>query len=167
MKNERRIAPAGVRFLVALVALGAICAGCASMPTGRFDTLVAASKGVETSTAQTDADLVKLTRRFMMFSPAPGPYRVDSFAPVVEVGGARLDFDFGPRLEPRQAALGVLAAYTEVLAAFARKDYGASWTKRRTRSVEASSGWRVTSRRRRPPSKAPASWRRPRTASVT
>jgi hypothetical protein len=124
MKNERRIAPAGVRFLVALVALGAVCAGCAGMPTGRFDTLVAASKGVETSTAQTDADLVKLTQRFMMFSPAPGPYRVDSFAPVVEVGGARLDFDFGPRLEPRQAALGVLAAYTEVLAAFARKDYG-------------------------------------------
>jgi hypothetical protein len=36
--------------------------------------VVAASKGVETSTAQTDADLVKLTRRFMMFSPAPGPY---------------------------------------------------------------------------------------------
>src|SRR5437899_9536720 len=124
MKNERRIAPAGVRFLVALVALGAICAGCAGMPTGRFDTLVAASNGVEARTAQTDADLVKLTRRFMTFSPAPGPYRVDSFAPVVEVGGARLDFDFGPRLEPRQAALGVLAAYTEVLAAFARKDYG-------------------------------------------
>ncbi len=86
MKNERRIAPAGVRFLVALVALGAICAGCASMPTGRFDTLVAASKGVETSTAQTDADLVKLTRRFMMFSPAPGPYRVDSFAPSACAG---------------------------------------------------------------------------------
>src|SRR3989442_13629646 len=39
-------------------------------------------------------------------------------------GGARLDLDSAPRLEPRQAALGVLAAYTEVLAAFARKDYG-------------------------------------------
>jgi len=124
MKNERRVAATGVRFLVALVVLCAVCAGCAGMPTGRFDTLVAASKAVEMSTAQTDADLVNLTRRFMMFSPAPGPYRVDSFTPVVEVGGARVDFDFGPRLEPRQAALGVLAAYTEVLAAFARKDYG-------------------------------------------
>jgi len=72
----------------------------------------------------------------------PGPYRVDSFAPVVEVGGARLDFDFGPRLEPRQAALGVLAAYTEVLAPSPGRTTGASWTERRTRSVEASSGWR-------------------------
>ena len=124
MKNERRVAAAGVRFLVALVVLGAMCAGCSAMPTGRFDTLVAASKAVEVGTAQTDADFINLTRRFMTFSPAPGPYRVDSFAPVVEVGGARLDFDFGPRLEPRQAALGVLVAYTEVLAAFARKDYG-------------------------------------------
>ncbi|OLC57338.1 MAG: hypothetical protein AUH76_19310 [Candidatus Rokubacteria bacterium 13_1_40CM_4_67_11] len=123
MKTERRIAPAGVRFLVALVALSTISAGCAAVPTGRFDALAAASKGVETRTTQTDADLVKLTRRFMLFSPAPGPYRADSFAPVVEVGGARLDFDFGPRLEPRQAALGVLASYTEALAAFARKDY--------------------------------------------
>src|SRR5437867_6475527 len=123
MKNERRIVSVGVRFLVALVALGAISAGCAAVPTGRFDALAAASKGVETRTTQTDADLVKLTRRFMLFSPAPGPYRADSFAPVVEVGGARLDFDFGPRLEPRQAALGVLASYTEALAAFARKDY--------------------------------------------
>src|SRR3989441_10924715 len=123
MKNEPRSAPAGVRFLVALVALGAICAGCASMPTGRFDTLVAASKGVETSTAQTDADLVKLTRRFMLFSPAPGPYRGDSFAPVVEGGGARLDFDFGPRLEPRQAGLGVLAPYTQAPPALAPEGY--------------------------------------------
>ena len=123
MKTERRIVPAGVRFLVALVALSTISAGCAAVPTGRFDALAAASKGVETRTTQTDADLVKLTRRFMLFSPAPGPYRADSFAPVVEVGGARLDFDFGPRLEPRQAALGVLASYTEALAAFARKDY--------------------------------------------
>jgi hypothetical protein len=124
MKNGRHITPAGARFLVALVVIGVVCAGCAGMPTGRFDTLVAASKAMEISTAQTDADLMNLTRRFMTFSPAPGPYRVDSFAPVVEVGGARVDFDFGPRLEPRQAALGVLAAYTEVLAAFARKDYG-------------------------------------------
>jgi len=123
VKNERRIA-ARVRFLVVLVVLGAMCAGCAGLPTGRFDTLAAASKGVETRTAQTDADVVKLTRRFMVFSPAPGPYRVDSFVPVVEVGATRLDFDFGPRLEPRQAALGVLAAYTDALAAFARKDYG-------------------------------------------
>src|SRR2546422_10252477 len=123
MKNARRIAPAGVRFLVAFVALGALCAGCAGMPTDRFDTLVAASKGVETRTTQTDADLVKLTRRFMLFSPAPGPYRAASVAPVVEVGGARLDFDFGPRLEPRQAALGVRASSTEAIAVFARKDY--------------------------------------------
>ena len=124
MKNERKVAPAAVRFLVALAVLGLACAGCgATVPTGRFDALAEASLGVEAKTVQTDADFVRLTRRFMTFSPAPGPYRADSFAPIVEVGGTRLDFDFGPRLEPRQAALGVLAAYTEALAAFARKDY--------------------------------------------
>src|SRR6266545_2284448 len=98
MKNERRIVSVGVRFLVALVALGAICAGCASMPTGRFDTLVAASKGVETSTAQTDADLVTLTRRFMMFSPR----QLDE----VGVGLGRARLHALARREPRQAALG-------------------------------------------------------------
>jgi hypothetical protein len=124
MNTERRIAPPGARLLVALVVLGAVSAGCgATVPTGRFDALAEASRGVESKTAQTDADFLKLTRRFMTFSPAPGPYRADSFAPVVDVGGTRVDFDFGPRLEPRQAALGVLAAYTEALAAFARKDY--------------------------------------------
>jgi len=123
MKSERGVAPTAVLLLVALVALGALSAGCAGLPTGRFDALASASKGVEMATAQTDADFVRLTRRFMTFSPAPGPYRADSFAPIVEVGGAKVDFDFGPRLEPRQAALGVLASYTEVLAAFARKDY--------------------------------------------
>src|SRR2546426_11600836 len=121
MKNARRIAPAGVRFLVAFVALGALCAGCAGMPTGRFDTLVAASKGVETRTTQTDADLVKLTRRFMLFSPAPGPYRADSFAPVVEGGGAPVDFALCPRLEPRLAALVGLASYPDSISAVSRK----------------------------------------------
>jgi hypothetical protein len=124
MNTERRIAPPGARLLVAIVVLGAVSAGCgAAVPTGRFDALAEASRGVESKTAQTDADFIKLTRRFMTFSPAPGPYRADSFAPVVDVGGTRVDFDFGPRLAPRQAALGVLAAYTEALAAFARKDY--------------------------------------------
>ena len=124
MKNQRRIAPSGARVLVALLLLGAVCAGCgAAVPTGRFDALAEASRGVESKTAQADADFIKLTRRFMTLSPAAGPYRADSFAPVVDVGGTRVDFDFGPRLEPRQLALGVLVAYTEALAAFARKDY--------------------------------------------
>jgi hypothetical protein len=64
-----------------------------------------------------------MTRRFMIFSPAPGPYTPRSFAPVVSVGGQQLDFDFGPRLAPRKAALDVLTSYTDALAAFAKKDY--------------------------------------------
>jgi hypothetical protein len=103
-----------------LVALVAVFAGCgAALPTGRFDALAAASKAVETKTAETDAEIVKLTRRFMVFAPAKGQYTVTSFKP--ELDG--MDFDFGPRLAPRLAALDVLASYTQALAAFARKDY--------------------------------------------
>ena len=117
MKIEARAVLTRGLVLVALVAL---CAGCgAAVPTGRFDALAAASKGVESKTRETDADIVKLTRRFMVFAPAEGPYKLDSFAPVVD----GQDFDFAPRLAPRLAALDVLAAYTEALAAFARKDY--------------------------------------------
>ena len=116
MKTEARVVLARGLMLLALVA---IVAGCASLPTGRFDALAAASKGVEMRTLQTDADVVKLTRRFMVFVPAPLPYKVDSFKPIVD----GQDFDFAPRLEPRQVALDVLASYTEALAAFARKDY--------------------------------------------
>ena len=100
-----------------------LTAGCAGLPTGRFDALAAASKELETRTTETDADIVQLTRRFMLFSPAPGPYTVDSFVPTVDIDGTKHDFDLGPRLAPRQAALDVVAAYTEALAAFARKDY--------------------------------------------
>jgi len=60
----------------------------------------------------------------MMFSPAPGPYRVDKLSRRSASGRRATGLRFRPPLEPRQAALGVLAAYTEVLAAFARKDYG-------------------------------------------
>jgi hypothetical protein len=109
-----------VRLALAVVVLAA---GCAALPTGRFDTLATAAKGVEARTTETDADIVQLTRRFMLFSPAPGPYTVNSFVPAVDIGGTKFDFDFGPRLEPRQAALDVLVAYTDALAAFARKDY--------------------------------------------
>ncbi|HMH52336.1 MAG TPA: hypothetical protein VK548_19005 [Candidatus Acidoferrum sp.] len=102
-----------------LVALVAVFAGCgAALPTGRFDALAAASKGVENKTRETDADIVKLTRRFMIFT-AQAPYKDTSFKP--EIDG--MDFDFGPRLAPRLAALDVLASYTQALAAFARKDY--------------------------------------------
>jgi hypothetical protein len=106
-----------------LLMVALLAAGCAGLPTGRFDALAAAAKGVETRTTETDADIVQLTRRFMLFSPAPGPYTVSSFAPTIDIDGAKHDFDFGPRLEPRRAALDVLVAYTEALAAFARKDY--------------------------------------------
>ena len=112
--------PGIVRPLLMVVLLAA---GCAGLPTGRFDALATAAKGVETGATETDADIVQLTRRFMLFSPAPGPYTVSSFAPTIDIDGTKHDFDFGPRLEPRRAALDVLVAYTEALAAFARKDY--------------------------------------------
>ena len=108
--------------MVAVVLAGLLC-GCAGLPTGRFDALAGAVKGVDANAAETDDGIVALTQQFMIFSPAPGPYRVDSFAPVIDVQGQRRDFAFGPRLEPREAALDVLVSYTEALAAFARKDY--------------------------------------------
>jgi hypothetical protein len=109
--------------VVGLVLVILLFAGCAGVPTGRFDALATAAKEVHTKTSATDADIVQLTRRFMIFSPAAGPYTANSFVPTIEIDGTKYDFDFGPRLEPRQAALDVLAAYTEALAAFARKDY--------------------------------------------
>lgn len=84
------------RPLVLAVVL--LAAGCAALPTGRFDTLAAAAKGVEARTTETDAEVVQLTRRFMLFSPAPGPYTVNSFVPAVDIDGRKFDFDFGPRL---------------------------------------------------------------------
>ena len=108
---------------ISVMALAAGLAGCAGLPTGRFDSLATSTRDIQTKTVQTDGDLVKLTRRFMIFSPAPGDYKPDTFAPVIEVAGQKHDFDFGPRLEPREAALEVLAAYAAALAAFARKDY--------------------------------------------
>jgi hypothetical protein len=98
-------------------------AGCAALPIGRFDALAAATRETQNRTAATDADVVQLSRRFMIFSPAPGPYTASSFVPRIEIGGTTLDFDFGPRLAPREAALAVLAGYATALAAFARKDY--------------------------------------------
>ena len=106
-----------------VLAIVLLIAGCASIPTGRFDALATVAKEVDTKTSATDADIVQLTRRFMVFSPAPGPYTANSFVPTIEIDGMKHDFDFGPRLEPRRAALDVLAAYTEALAAFAKKDY--------------------------------------------
>lgn len=106
-----------------VVAVALLVAGCASLPTGRFDALATAAKEVDVRASAMDADIVGLTQRFMIFSPASGPYTVNSFAPVIDVDGTKYDFDFGPRLEPRQAALEVLASYAEALAAFARKDY--------------------------------------------
>jgi hypothetical protein len=87
---------AGIVPLVLAVVL--LAAGCAALPTGRFDTLAAAAKGVEARTTETDAEVVQLTRRFMLFSPAPGPYTVNSFVPAVDIDGRKFDFDFGPRL---------------------------------------------------------------------
>jgi len=117
MKTEARLILTRALILVALVAL---CAGCgAAVPTGRFDVLAAASKDVEIKTRETDADIVKLTRRFMVFTPTLKEYKLNSFEPTIE----GQSFAFGPRLEPRHAALDVLASYTEALAAFARKDY--------------------------------------------
>jgi hypothetical protein len=118
LRRQDRLEAVRIVLAVALLA-----AGCAGLPTGRFDALATAAKEVETRATTTDADVVALTRRFMIFSPASGPYTVNSFAPVIDVDGTKVDFDFGPRLEPRQAALDVLASYTEALAAFARKDY--------------------------------------------
>ena len=112
-----------VAYSMLAFALAVLLNGCAGLPTGRFDALAAASRGVDASTAEADSEIVKLTRRFMIFSPAPGPYKIDSFAPVIEVQGQRRDFDFGPRLAPRKAALDVLVSYTEAVAAFAKKDY--------------------------------------------
>jgi len=106
-----------------VLAIVLLIAGCASIPTGRFDALATVAKEVDTKTSATDADIVQLTRRFMVFSPAPGPYTANSFVPTIEIDGMKHDFDFGPRLEPRRAAVDVLAAYTEALAAFAKKDY--------------------------------------------
>jgi hypothetical protein len=125
-RDPRRLEVTWIVLAVALLA-----AGCAGLPTGRFDALATAAKEVEVRASTTDADLVGLTRRFMIFSPASGPYTVNSFAPVIDVDGTKYDFDFGPRLAPRQAALDVLASYTEALAAFARKDYSAIWTRPR------------------------------------
>jgi hypothetical protein len=109
-------------YIVA-ASLTGLLSGCAGLPTGRFDALVGSVKSVETTTTETDREITLLTRHFMIFSPSPGPYRVESFVPVIEIQGQRRDFDFGPRLEPRGAALDVLVSYAEALAAFARKDY--------------------------------------------
>jgi hypothetical protein len=108
-------------LLVAIILV--LASGCAAVPTGRFDALALATREVDTRTGEVDGDVVQITRRFMIFSPAPGPYTPRSFAPVVTVGGQQADFDFGPRLAPRKAALDVLVAYTEALSAFAKKDY--------------------------------------------
>jgi hypothetical protein len=105
------------------MALAAALAGCAGLPTGRFEALATSTRDIQTKTVQTDGDIVKLIRRFMVFSPAPGEYKLDSFAPVIEVAGTKQDFDLGPSLEPREAALDTLAAYASALAAFAKKDY--------------------------------------------
>jgi hypothetical protein len=121
--GARGLARARLAGGLVLLVLAVTATGCGSVPRGRFDALAAASKDVEARTVETDADIVRLTRRFMIFSPAPGPYTTRSFVPEIDVDGQKQDFDFGPRLQPREAALGVLSAYTEALAAFAKKDY--------------------------------------------
>ena len=108
---------------VTLSIVGVMVGGCAALPVGRFDSLAAAGKNVEVKTRDADARVVKMTRQYMIFNPAEGDYTVKSFAPTVKDDGRTYDFDFGPRLEVREAALEVLTNYLEALAAFARKDY--------------------------------------------
>jgi hypothetical protein len=110
---------------ITLSIVGMMGAGCAALPVGRFDALAAAGRHVEERTRDADARVILMTRQYMIFNPARGDYTVKTFVPAVEEGGRTLDFDFGPRLEPREAALDVLTRYLEALAAFAKKDYQA------------------------------------------
>ncbi len=97
---------------------------CASIPSGRFDSLAAASQTVLQSSVETYARIENLQRRYMLFNPAEGPFTVNTFKPqIVDDQGQMRDFDLGPRLRFRESALEVLAKYAEALQAFAKKDY--------------------------------------------
>jgi len=113
-----------IRLLVWLALGLPLVTACAAIPTGRFDALSAASRSVLDSSSATYSRIEGLQRNYMVFNPAEGRLTPESFkAVVVDDQGRKLDFDLRPRLRFRESVLEALSNYTDVLQAFAKKDY--------------------------------------------
>jgi hypothetical protein len=122
------------------LALVLLAGGCVSIPTGRFDSLSEASHAIRSDSGETYARIGTLQREYMAFNPAEGRLTPDSFKPVVvDDQGQRREFDLGPRLRFRESVLDVLSDYTDVLQAFAKKDYQGGLDKA-TQKLNASVG---------------------------
>jgi hypothetical protein len=98
--------------------------GCASLPTGRFDSLAAASHLILQGSKNTYTRIETLERGYMVFNPVPGKLAPGTFRPtIIDDNGKTHDFDYAPRLRFRESALEVLATYADTLQAFVKKDY--------------------------------------------
>jgi hypothetical protein len=127
--------------LVAWLALGLpLVTACTTIPVGRFEALAESSRSVLDGSSATYSRIEGLQWQYMVFNPADGRLTPDSFKPVVvDDQGRRQDFDLRPRLRFRETALEALADYTDVLQAFAKKDYQGDLDKA-TQKLSASLG---------------------------
>jgi hypothetical protein len=116
MSHERKGA---LRFALLAATLLFFAGGCAaSVPQARFHVLASSGSRILTTTSETYARIVRLERAFIVASTGDEKLTVDSFRPAVE----GRTFDLEPELALREAALGVLVKYLQVLEAFASTD---------------------------------------------
>lgn len=94
---------------------------CGTIPSGRYESLRAASEGVSSTLGETYVRIEKRQREFVVLAAPNQPLTKDSFKPVIH----GQSFDIKPELEYRDNVLNVLVNYCKALEALAGKNFAA------------------------------------------
>jgi len=92
--------------------------GCASIPTGRYQTFSAATENIQSLIVNTDTRIEERQREFAVITAPNEKLTTSTFKPNLD--GA--SYDITSQLRSREATLDVLVKYAKVLDALAGKD---------------------------------------------